>query len=129
VLLELEVEMFRETKAFSGFAVNDLAVAKQFYTETLGLDVGEEHGLLFLRITGGNPVLVYPKPEHTPAEYTILNFPVPDIKAAAKELTDRGIVFERYSDEHDELGIFHGGGPLIAWFKDPAGNVLSIIQE
>jgi catechol 2,3-dioxygenase-like lactoylglutathione lyase family enzyme len=121
--------MFKETKAFSGFAVDDLAVAKEFYSETLGLDVTEENGLLRLQIAGGIPVLVYPKPGHTPAEYTILNFPVPDIEAVAKELTARGVVFERYNDEQDELGINRGRGPLIAWFKDPAGNILSIIQE
>ena len=121
--------MFKQTKAFSGFAVGDIAAAKEFYAETLGLDVTEENGMLRLQIAGGIPVLVYPKPGHTPAEYTILNFPVPDIEAAAKELTARGVSFERYNDQHDELGIFRGGGPLIAWFKDPAGNVLSIIQE
>ena len=120
--------MFKETKAFSGFAVDDIAAAKEFYAGTLGLDVTEENGMLQLQIAGGIPVLVYPKPEHTPAEYTILNFPVPDIEAAAKELTAQGVVFERYNDQHDELGIVRGGGPLIAWFKDPAGNILSIIQ-
>jgi catechol 2,3-dioxygenase-like lactoylglutathione lyase family enzyme len=128
VLRELEDEMFKESKAFSGFAVDDVAVAKKFYTETLGLDVTEDHGMLHLQIAGGIPVLVYPKPGHTPAEYTILNFPVDDIEAAAKELGARGVAFERYNDKHDDLGIFRGGGPLIAWFKDPAGNVLSIIQ-
>ena len=121
--------MFKETKAFSGFAVGDIAAAKEFYAGTLGLEVTEENGMLQLQIVGGIPVLVYPKPEHTPAEYTILNFPVPDIEAAAKELTAQGVVFERYNDQHDELGIFRGGGPLIAWFKDPAGNILSIIQS
>jgi catechol 2,3-dioxygenase-like lactoylglutathione lyase family enzyme len=121
--------MFKATKAFSGFAVDDLAVAKKFYGETLGLDVTEENGLLRLQIAGGIPVLVYPKPNHTPADFTILNFPVPDIEATARELAERGITFERYSDDHDELGIHRGQGPLIAWFKDPAGNVLSIIQE
>ncbi|WP_112245248.1 VOC family protein [Kribbella monticola] len=121
--------MFKETKAFSGFAVDDIAAAKEFYGETLGLDVSEVHGMLQLRIAGGIPVLVYPKAEHVPAEYTILNFPVDDIDAAAKELIARGIVFERYNDRHDELGISRGGGPSIGWFKDPAGNILSIIQE
>jgi predicted enzyme related to lactoylglutathione lyase len=121
--------MFKDTKAFSGFAVNDLAAAKKFYGETLGVEVREVHGMLRLQTAGGIPVLVYPKAEHVPAEYTILNFPVDDIDAAAKELTARGVVFERYSDQHDELGIFRGGGPAIAWFKDPAGNILSIIQE
>jgi catechol 2,3-dioxygenase-like lactoylglutathione lyase family enzyme len=95
----------------------------------LGLDVTEENGLLRLQLAGGNAVLVYPKPQHTPAEYTILNFPVDDIDAAAKELTDRGVTFERYSDQQDGLGIYRGEGPLIAWFKDPAGNIFSIIQN
>jgi catechol 2,3-dioxygenase-like lactoylglutathione lyase family enzyme len=121
--------MFGETKAFSGFAVDDIPAAKEFYAETLGLEVSEDHGMLHLHIAGGIPVLVYPKPEHVPAEYTILNFPVSDIDAAAKELNARGVEFERYNDKHDELGISRGGGPLIAWFKDPAGNILSIIQE
>ncbi|MEU4196512.1 VOC family protein [Kribbella sp. NPDC026611] len=120
--------MFKDTKAFSGFSVDDIPAAKEFYGTTLGVEVSEENGMLRLHIAGGNPVLVYPKPNHVPAEYTVLNFPVEDIEAAARELTERGITFERYNDEHDDLGIFHGGGPLIAWFKDPAGNVLSLIQ-
>ncbi len=121
--------MFKDAKAFSGFSVDDIPAAKAFYAGTLGLDVTEENGMLQLRIAGGNPVLVYPKPNHTPAEFTILNFPVSDIEAAAKELTNRGVSFERYFAEgHDELGIFRGDGPLIAWFKDPAGNILSIIE-
>jgi catechol 2,3-dioxygenase-like lactoylglutathione lyase family enzyme len=126
---ELEGEMFKETKAFSGFAVGDIAAAKEFYAETLGLEVTEANGMLRLHIAGGIPVLVYPKPGHVPAEYTILNFPVGDIEATAKELTALGVAFERYNDEQDELGIYRSGGPLIAWFKDPAGNVLSIIQD
>src|SRR5882757_2055138 len=113
---ESEGEMFKETKAFSGFAVGDIPAAKAFYAETLGLEVTEEHGMLRLHIAGGIPVLVYPKPEHVPAEYTILNFPVSDIDAVAKELTARGVAFERYNDEQDELGIYRGRGPLIAWF-------------
>ncbi|WP_350280104.1 VOC family protein [Kribbella sp. HUAS MG21] len=121
--------MFRDTKAFSGFSVDDIPVAKEFYGTTLGIDVTEEHGMLQLRIAGGNPVLVYPKDNHVPAEYTTLNFPVDDIEATARELIARGIVFERYGEGQDELGIQRGEGPLIAWFKDPAGNVLSIIQE
>lgn len=121
--------MFKETKAFSGFSVDDLAAARAFYGDTLGLEVSEGNDLLHLRIAGGNPVLVYPKEDHTPAAFTILNFPVADIGAAADELIGRGITFERYPGfQHDEKGIFHGGGPLIAWFKDPAGNVLSVIQ-
>jgi catechol 2,3-dioxygenase-like lactoylglutathione lyase family enzyme len=127
--IDLEDTMLKDSKAFSGFAVDDIPAAKRFYTETLGLDVGEENGMLHLQLAGGKTVLVYPKPRHTPAEYTILNFPVDDIEAAGKELAARGVTFERYSDKHDDLGIFRGGGPLIAWFKDPAGNILSIIQS
>jgi catechol 2,3-dioxygenase-like lactoylglutathione lyase family enzyme len=121
--------MFEDSKAFSGFSVDDVAVARQFYGETLGIGVGEEHGMLRLRVGGGTPVLVYPKADHVPAEFTVLNLPVADIEATVRELTGRGIVFERYTDEQDETGIVRGQGPLIAWFKDPAGNVLSIIQE
>ncbi|HET9861634.1 MAG TPA: VOC family protein [Nocardioidaceae bacterium] len=124
--------MFENTKAFSGFAVDDLARAKQFYGETLGLKVSEEFGLLNLHIAGGRDTLVYPKPDHTPATFTILNFPVDDIETAVDELTERGVEFERYEgtpSETDAKGIFRGGGPLIAWFRDPAGNVLSVIQE
>lgn len=120
--------MLEDSKAFSGFSVDDVPRAKEFYATTLGLDVGEENGMLQLRTGGGNNVLVYPKDNHVPAEYTVLNFPVGDIEAAAGELAARGVTFERYSDDHDELGIHRGQGPLIAWFKDPAGNVLSIIQ-
>lgn len=120
--------MFKDTKAYSGFSVDDIPVAKTFYSETLGLDVGEANGMLQLNIAGGNPVLVYPKDNHVPAEYTVLNFPVTDIETVARALTDRGVTFERYNDEQDDLGINRGEGPLIAWFKDPAGNVLSILQ-
>ena len=124
--------MFKNTKAFSGFSVDDVSKARQFYGETLGLEVSEEDGLLTLHIAGDRPTLVYPKPDHTPASYTILNFPVDDVEAAVDELTRRGVSFERYVGtpvETDEKGIFRGGGPLIAWFKDPAGNVLSVIQQ
>ncbi|MEU4605288.1 VOC family protein [Kribbella sp. NPDC023972] len=122
--------MFKDTKAFSGFSVDDIGAAKEFYGGTLGLEVGEEHGMLQLKIAGGIPILVYPKDNHVPAEFTILNFPVDDIDAAARELAGRGVTFERYDDQHDELGIRRGErGPAIAWFKDPAGNVLSILQE
>jgi hypothetical protein len=96
------------------------------------LEVSEENGLLTLHIAGDRGTLVYPKPDHTPAEFTILNFPVDDVEQAVDELTERGVEFERYEDtevETDEKGIFRGGGPLIAWFRDPAGNVLSVIQE
>ncbi|MFI6604117.1 VOC family protein [Nonomuraea sp. NPDC050536] len=123
--------MFGDTKAFSGFSVNDLAAAKQFYGETLGIRVTEEHGLLTLHLAGGDrPTLVYPKDDHTPATYTVLNFPVEDIEKAVEQLAGRGVRFERYEHlETDEKGIFRGGGPLIAWFTDPAGNVLSVIQQ
>ncbi len=123
--------MFENTKAFSGFAVDDIAKAKQFYGETLGVRVTEDDGMLTLHLAGERPVLVYPKPDHTPAEYTILNFPVDDITAAVEQLTARGVRFERYEGTPmatDEQGIFRGGGPLIAWFRDPAGNVLSVIE-
>jgi predicted enzyme related to lactoylglutathione lyase len=123
--------MFRDTKAFSGFAVDDIERAKEFYGETLGLKVTEDEGLLTLHIAGDRGTLIYPKPDHTPAEYTILNFPVDDIEEAVDSLAERGVAFERYEGteaETDEKGVFRGGGPLIAWFKDPAGNVLSVIQ-
>jgi catechol 2,3-dioxygenase-like lactoylglutathione lyase family enzyme len=123
--------MFESTKAFSGFAVDDIPAAHRFYGETLGLKVTEENGMLTLHIAGDRPTLVYPKPDHTPATFTILNFPVEDVEAAVDALTERGVEFERYEGsevETDEKGIFRGGGPLIAWFRDPAGNVLSVIQ-
>jgi catechol 2,3-dioxygenase-like lactoylglutathione lyase family enzyme len=123
--------MFEQTRAFSGFAVDDVAAAKKFYGETLGIRVSEEHDLLTLHIAGDRETLVYPKPEHTPASFTILNFPVEDIEKAVDELAERGVSFERYEGtelETDEKGIFRGEGPLIAWFKDPAGNILSVIQ-
>ncbi|MEU3354471.1 VOC family protein [Streptomyces sp. NPDC037389] len=122
--------MFRDTEAFSGFSVDDIPAARAFYERTLGLAVAEEHGMLHLRLGGGATVLVYPKADHTPASFTILNFPVDDIEAAVAELSRRGVEFERYPGlEADEKGIFRGGGPLIAWFTDPAGNVLSVLQE
>ena len=123
--------MFENTKAFSGFAVDDVAKAKRFYGETLGLKVSEDNGLLTLLIAGGRDILVDPKPDHDPASFTVLNFPVDDIEAAVDELTTRGVRFERYEGtdiETDPKGIFRGGGPLIAWFTDPAGNVLSVIH-
>ncbi|MFH8493276.1 VOC family protein [Streptomyces coeruleorubidus] len=122
--------MFGTTKAYSGFSVNDIEAARKFYGDTLGLRVSEEHGMLILHIEGGRDILVYPKEDHTPATYTILNFPVDDIEAAVDELSRRGVRFERYDHlKADDKGIFRGGGPLIAWFTDPAGNVLSVLQE
>ncbi len=122
--------MFANTKAFSGFAVDDLEKARQFYGETLGIKTSEQYGLLTLHLAGGRDTLVYPKPGHTPAAYTILNFPVDDIDEAVDELTARGVRFERYDGlGQDEKGINRRGGPYIAWFKDPAGNILSVLQE
>jgi catechol 2,3-dioxygenase-like lactoylglutathione lyase family enzyme len=121
--------MFANANAFSGFAVDDLQRAREFYGETLGLEVSEEQGLLALHIAGGRAILVYPKPDHTPATYTILNFPVDDIDAAVDELAARGVRVEKYDGfDQDEKGIARGEGPSIAWFKDPAGNVLSVLQ-
>jgi catechol 2,3-dioxygenase-like lactoylglutathione lyase family enzyme len=121
--------MFAQTKAFSGFAVDDIAAARKFYAETLGLDVSEDRGMLTLHIAGGRDVLVYPKPDHEPASYTILNFPVDDIDAAVDELVRRGVRLERYDGfDQDEKGVARDSGPPIAWFTDPAGNVLSVLQ-
>ncbi len=124
--------MFENTKAFSGFSVDDVSEARRFYGETLGLRVSEEDepmSMLQLHIAGDRNILVYQKPDHAPASFTVLNFPVEDIDVAVDELTERGVRFERYDDaEQDEKGIHRGEGPLIAWFKDPAGNVLSVIQ-
>jgi predicted enzyme related to lactoylglutathione lyase len=123
--------MFKDTKAFSGFAVDDISAAKTFYGETLGLEVSEANGLLTLHLAGDRPTLIYPRPGHEPAAYTILNFPVDDIDAAVDALVERGVAIERYEGFHqDEKGIERGeGGPFIAWFRDPAGNVLSVLQE
>ena len=122
--------MFANTKAFSGFAVDDLQQAREFYGETLGLKTTEQHSLMTLHIAGDRDTLVYQKPDHIPATYTILNFPVDDIEKAVDDLASRGVRFEIYEGmEQDEKGIHRGGGPLIAWFKDPAGNVLSVLQE
>ena len=122
--------MFANTKAFSGFAVDDLKKAQEFYGEALGLKTSEEYGLLTLHLAGDLDTLVYVKPDFTPATYTILNFPVDDIDKAVDELTARGVRFERYDGfNQDEKGIFRDEGPYIAWFKDPAGNVLSVLQE
>src|SRR5579862_695184 len=125
--------MLSESKAFSGFAVDDIEAARRFYGETLGVSVelvDQDNGLLMLHLGGGTDVLIYPKADHTPASYTILNFPVADIEAAVADLAARGVVFERYYGiEQDELGINRGEGPLIAWFTDPAGNIVSVLQD
>jgi catechol 2,3-dioxygenase-like lactoylglutathione lyase family enzyme len=120
--------MFENTKAFSGFSVDDVEKAKEFYGGVLGLRVSEDYGILTLHIAGDRDTIVYPKgPDHVPATFTILNFPVADIESAVDELVARGVELERY-DFVDAKGINRQGGPLIAWFKDPAGNILSVIQ-
>lgn len=124
--------MFTESKAFSGFSVDDIQKAKEFYGETLGLEVSDQNGMLGLRLGSGADVFIYSKPNHTPASFTILNFPVDDIDKAVDELTKRGVMLERYAEfPSDEKGIVRDGeGPAaIAWFTDPAGNVLSVLQE
>lgn len=124
--------MFKDTKAFSGFSVDDIPKAKEFYGQMLGLDVSEENGMLHLRIAGGGTVLIYPKSNHEPATFTILNFPVDNVEQAVDELRKRGVRFEKYEGEMktDEKGIFHGErGPKIAWFTDPARNILSVLEQ
>ena len=124
--------MLKDSKTFSSFSSNDLPKAKRFYAETLGLDVSEEMGGLGLHLGGGD-VFVYPKDDHTPATFTVLNFTVDDVDAEVDRLTAAGVRFEQYSGEieTDEKGIARapGGGPAIAWFKDPAGNILSVIGD
>lgn len=122
--------MLGDTEAFSGFAVDDVQKAKEFYSETLGLSTSEEYGMLTLHLAGERDTLVYPKPDHKPADYTILNFKVADIEQTVDELSERGVSFKRYENfKQDERGIFREGGPYIAWFTDPAGNILSVLQE
>jgi catechol 2,3-dioxygenase-like lactoylglutathione lyase family enzyme len=122
--------MFKDTKAFSGFTARDIDAARRFYAETLGLEVSEENGMLTLQIAGDRPTLVYPKPDGAPADYTVLNFQVDDIDAAVDELTARGVSFERYEGlGQDDRGIMREQGPPIAWFKDPSGNVLAVIEN
>jgi DNA phosphorothioation-dependent restriction protein DptG len=111
--------MFEKTKAYSSFSVNDLAAARKFYGETLGIGVEDNGPRLMLKIAGGNGVLIYPKDDHVPATYTILNFPVLDVKKAIEELTAKGVTFDHHEKDQEE----------IAWFKDPAGNILSVVQE
>lgn len=124
--------MFADTRAYSGFAVDDFGKAREFYGETLGLKttvMDEEHGLMTLHLAGGRDTLVYRKPDFEPATYTILNFEVDDVDEAVDQLASRGVSFERYDNfDQDEKGIFRDGGPNIAWFKDPAGNVLAVLE-
>src|SRR5688572_9876062 len=125
--------MHKFRKAFSSFSVNDMQKAKKFYNETLGVPVNEdkEMGILQLQIDGTAPTIIYPKPDHTAATFTVLNFPVDNIEKAVDELTAAGIQFEQYTGalKTDAKGIFRGQGPKIAWFKDPAGNILSVLEE
>ena len=124
--------MFKDTKAFSGFAVDDLEAARAFYAETLGIETESQMGLLTLKLSGGaRPTLVYPKPDFEPATYTILNFPVADIDAAVDGLIERGVAMEIYDGfGQDDKGIARGDeGPPIAWFRDPAGNILSVLED
>ena len=127
--------MFKETKAFSSFSVDDLSKAREFYGQTLGLELSETKEGLALRIAGGGQVFIYPKPNHTPASFTVLNFPVENIDKAVDDLKTLGVQFESYTGEikTDEKGVFRGAvqgeGPNIAWFQDPAGNILSVLDE
>jgi len=123
--------MLGESKAFSGFAADDIQKAKDFYGRTIGLKVSESNGPLTLHLAGGNDVFIYPKPNHVPATFTVLNFPVDDVDLAVEELTKRGVRFEIYDlpdIKTDKKGIMRGNGPTIAWFKGPAGNILSVLQ-
>ena len=123
--------LFKDVPAFSGFTAPDLKAEKAFFADTLGLNVDDSQGMLFLNIKGSNKILIYPKKDHTPASFTILNFPVDDIETAVDELTARGVKFEKYNvpglTPNDKL-IYRGEGPPIAWFKDPAGNIFSVIE-
>jgi catechol 2,3-dioxygenase-like lactoylglutathione lyase family enzyme len=125
--------MLGNSKAYSGFAVDDLDKGLEFYGDTLGLEtemLDEDNGLVTLHLAGDRPTLMYHSPAHSPASYTILNFPVEDVEAAVDALAERGVKFERYDDfDQDERGIVRTGGPRVAWFKDPAGNILSVLEE
>ena len=121
--------MFRDSHAFSGFSSNDIARTRAFYADTLGLEVTEANGMLTLHLARGGSVIVYPKDNHEPATFTVLNFPVADIDRAVDQLTKAGVRFERYDGlEQDERGIARAYPPPIAWFKDPAGNILAVLE-
>ena len=123
--------MLRNRNVFSVFLTNDIPKAKEFYGRIFGLEVSQSNGLLTLQLAGGNDVLIYPKPNHTPAGFTVLNFPADDVDQAVDELTKRGVRFEIYDlpdIKTDKKGIMRGKGPTIAWFKDPAANILSVIE-
>ena len=126
--------MFKNTKAISSFSTNDTEKAKEFYGKTLGLEVKEgQMGMLQIHASNGNEIMVYPKPNHEPASFTVLNFPVDNVEKAVDELTSKGVKFEHYdmgeNGKTDAKGIMRGNGPTIAWFKDPAGNILSVLEE
>nr|WP_233173873.1 VOC family protein [Pedobacter sp. ASV19] len=127
----MKKNLFKNTAAFSSFSVNDLQKAKIFYNDILGLEVEESNGLLTLHLNDSLPVMIYPKPNHQPATFTVLNFNVNNVESAVKDLNDLGVQFEIYNEEHlktDERGILDGN-PKIAWFKDPAGNILSVLEK
>ena len=133
-MTETTTRLLRDSPAFSGFSVDDLDAARTFYEEVLGLHTSGEPemgGIMHLHLAGARNVLVYAKgPAHSPATYTVLNFPVPDVDAAVAELTARGVQFLHYDEPPtDETGVMRAGGPLIAWFTDPAGNVFSVIEQ
>ena len=121
--------VFTDSHAISGFSTNDIAAATEFYGTTLGLEVTADNGMLMLHLAGGGQVIVYPKPSHRPATFTVLNFPVPDVEKAVDELADAGVKMQQYEGlGQDEKGIMRGMGPTIAWFEDPAGNILSVME-
>jgi predicted enzyme related to lactoylglutathione lyase len=131
-LTSMSKSVFKNSKVFSGFSVNDLQKAKEFYSKTLSFDVSEMDGFLNLHIGNDAKVLIYPKSNHIPATFTVLNLPVDNIEQAVDELTRRGVRFEIYNEadlKTDEKGICRDDGPNIAWFKDPAGNILSVLEE
>ncbi|MET4140733.1 VOC family protein [Pedobacter sp. UYP1] len=124
--------MFKDVKAFSGFSVKEISEAMKFYKEILGLEISQTMGQLVLHIAGGGTVFVYAKPNHVPATFTVLNFPVQNLQEAMNELRKKGVRFIIYKEkdfETDDQGVFHGGGPKIAWFKDPSGNILSVLEK
>ncbi|MEJ8846802.1 VOC family protein [Variovorax rhizosphaerae] len=125
--------MLKNSKAFSGYSVDDMTIALSFYGETLGLDVSEDDGLMTLHLGSGTKVLVYVKPNHAPATYTVLNFPVKNVDKTVTALKERGVRFESYDLpglETDSNDICRAsGGPVIAWFRDPAGNIISVLEE
>ena len=128
---EGQTPIFKDIPAFPSFAAPDLKAEKAFFADTLGIDVDDQQGMLFLNITGNSKILIYPKEDHTPASFTVLNFPVDDIVTAVDELTSRGIKFEKYNVpglKPDDKLIYRGEGPPIAWFKDPAGNIFSVLE-